>query len=199
MRWKGRHLSWHDFSGQDLTGADLSGAFVTRSHQYGLELSDAFVQTHTCRFIRLDQPLEKVCLVQFTGTNLAGAKLVEAELFRQSTHLHAVSAWACEAGITLAQAFVGEKTNEITAIPELLEMLNLKGAVVDGPHWLSRLCRHRHPPTGLSPEVWRVHRKFNGEFVLRGKPTFGAAMLFIHKMIGQLRCSRSSGSPVNCD
>jgi predicted transposase YbfD/YdcC len=26
--------------------------------------------------------------------------------------------------------FVGEKTHEITAIPELLEMLNLKGAVV---------------------------------------------------------------------
>ena len=48
----------------------------------------------------------------------------------ETTHLHAVSAWACEAGITLAQAFVGEKTNEITAIPELLEMLNLKGAVV---------------------------------------------------------------------
>jgi predicted transposase YbfD/YdcC len=48
----------------------------------------------------------------------------------ETTHLHAVSAWACEAGITLAQTFVGEKTNEITAIPELLEMLNLKGAVV---------------------------------------------------------------------
>lgn len=48
----------------------------------------------------------------------------------ESSHLHAVSAWACEAGITLAQAFVGEKTNEITAIPELLEMLNLKGAIV---------------------------------------------------------------------
>ena len=48
----------------------------------------------------------------------------------ETTHLHAVSAWACESGITLAQAFVGEKTNEITAIPELLEMLNLKGAIV---------------------------------------------------------------------
>lgn len=48
----------------------------------------------------------------------------------ETTHLHAVSAWACDAGITLAQVFVGEKTNEITAIPELLEMLNLKGAVV---------------------------------------------------------------------
>ena len=48
----------------------------------------------------------------------------------ETSHLHAVSAWACESGITLAQAFVGEKTNEITAIPELLEMLNLKGAIV---------------------------------------------------------------------
>lgn len=48
----------------------------------------------------------------------------------ETTHLHTVSAWACEVGITLAQAFVGEKTNEITAIPELLDMLNLKGAVV---------------------------------------------------------------------
>ena len=48
----------------------------------------------------------------------------------ETTHLHAVSAWACEAGITLAQTFVGEKTNEITAIPKLLEMLNLKGAIV---------------------------------------------------------------------
>jgi hypothetical protein len=50
----------------------------------------------------------------------------------ETTHLHAVSAWACEAGITLAQVFVGEKTHEITAIPELLEMLNLKRAVVTG-------------------------------------------------------------------
>ena len=45
-------------------------------------------------------------------------------------HIHAVSAWACESGLTLAQAFVSEKSNEITAIPELLGMLNLKGAVI---------------------------------------------------------------------
>jgi predicted transposase YbfD/YdcC len=48
----------------------------------------------------------------------------------EQSHVHAVSAWACEAGITLAQAFVGDKSNEITAIPELLAMLNLKGCVV---------------------------------------------------------------------
>jgi len=48
----------------------------------------------------------------------------------QAGHIHAVSAWACEKGITLAQAFVDEKSNEITAIPELLKMLNLQGAVI---------------------------------------------------------------------
>lgn len=48
----------------------------------------------------------------------------------EQSHVHAVSAWACDAGITLAQAFVGDKSNEITAIPELLAMLNLKGCVV---------------------------------------------------------------------
>lgn len=45
-------------------------------------------------------------------------------------HIHAVSAWACDKGLTLAQAFVDEKSNEITAIPKLLKMLNLEGAVV---------------------------------------------------------------------
>jgi hypothetical protein len=44
----------------------------------------------------------------------------------ESTHLHAVGAWAREAGITLARAFVGEKTNGITAIPKLLEMLTMR-------------------------------------------------------------------------
>ena len=62
--------------------------------------------------------------IAIDGKALRGSRSGEA------THLHAVSAWACEAGITLAQAFVGEKSNEITAIPELLEMLNLEGAVV---------------------------------------------------------------------
>jgi predicted transposase YbfD/YdcC len=43
---------------------------------------------------------------------------------------HAVSAWAADAGVTLAQTFVEEKSNELTAIPRLLEMLALEGSVV---------------------------------------------------------------------
>jgi predicted transposase YbfD/YdcC len=44
--------------------------------------------------------------------------------------LHLVSAYATEAGLVLAQCAVDGKSNEITAIPELLDMLNLKGAIV---------------------------------------------------------------------
>ena len=44
--------------------------------------------------------------------------------------LHLVSAWATEAGLTLGQVAVEEKSNEITAIPERLELLSLKGAIV---------------------------------------------------------------------
>ena len=44
--------------------------------------------------------------------------------------LHVVSAYATEAGLVLAQRAVDRKSNEIMAIPELLDMLNLKGAIV---------------------------------------------------------------------
>lgn len=41
-----------------------------------------------------------------------------------------VSAWASEHGLTLGQVKVSEKSNEITAVPELLHALKLKGAIV---------------------------------------------------------------------
>jgi len=44
--------------------------------------------------------------------------------------LHLVSAYASEAGLVLAQRAVDEKSNEIKAIPELLNMLALDGAIV---------------------------------------------------------------------
>lgn len=44
--------------------------------------------------------------------------------------VHIVSAWASENGFTLAQVRTDEKSNEITAIPELLELLDISGALV---------------------------------------------------------------------
>ena len=48
----------------------------------------------------------------------------------KSDMLHIVSAWASAQGITLGQVAVDSKSNEITAIPQLLEMLELHGAIV---------------------------------------------------------------------
>jgi predicted transposase YbfD/YdcC len=44
--------------------------------------------------------------------------------------LHLVSAWATEYSLTLGQVATEEKSNEITAIPQLLELLDLEGALV---------------------------------------------------------------------
>ena len=44
--------------------------------------------------------------------------------------LHLVAAYAHEAGLVLAQRAVDSKSNEITAIPELLDLLALEGAIV---------------------------------------------------------------------
>ena len=44
--------------------------------------------------------------------------------------LHLVTAWASENGLTLGQVACEEKSNEITAIPQLLKLLNLKGCTV---------------------------------------------------------------------
>lgn len=44
--------------------------------------------------------------------------------------LHTVSAWSSEHRLVLAEVAVSSKSNEITAIPPLLAMLNLVGAVV---------------------------------------------------------------------
>lgn len=44
--------------------------------------------------------------------------------------LHLVTAWCSENGLTLAQVAVEDKSNEITAIPELLKLFNAKGCTV---------------------------------------------------------------------
>lgn len=44
--------------------------------------------------------------------------------------LHTVSAWASEHHLVLAQCRVESKSNEITAIPALLSLLDIKGAII---------------------------------------------------------------------
>lgn len=44
--------------------------------------------------------------------------------------IHMVSAWASETRLVLGQIATDEKSNEITAVPELLELLDIEGCVV---------------------------------------------------------------------
>jgi predicted transposase YbfD/YdcC len=44
--------------------------------------------------------------------------------------LHSVSVWASEFGLTLAQVATAEKSNEITAIPTLLSLVDIQGAII---------------------------------------------------------------------
>jgi predicted transposase YbfD/YdcC len=44
--------------------------------------------------------------------------------------LHSVSVWASEYGLSLGQVACAERSNEITAIPELLRLVDINGAII---------------------------------------------------------------------
>jgi len=44
--------------------------------------------------------------------------------------LHCVSVWASDFGLSLGQVACDEKSNEITAIPELLRLVDIKGTII---------------------------------------------------------------------
>lgn len=48
----------------------------------------------------------------------------------KSNAIHIVSAWATEHGITLGQSEIDSKSNEITAIPELLDFIDVSNSIV---------------------------------------------------------------------
>jgi len=62
-------------------------------------------------------------IVNIDGKRLAGSE----DKFLGKRAIYMVSAWAEENEIVLGQRKVGEKSNEITAIPELLKILAISG------------------------------------------------------------------------
>jgi predicted transposase YbfD/YdcC len=71
--------------------------------------------------------------------------------------LHTVSLWAAETGLTLGQVAVDDKSNEITAIPKLLQLLDLEGALVT------------IDAMGCQEEIAEQIRLHNGHYVLAVK------------------------------
>lgn len=57
-------------------------------------------------------------------------KTLRGSATEQSRGIHMVSAFAHEAGVVLGQIKCDEKSNEITAIPELINLLKLKQSII---------------------------------------------------------------------
>ena len=86
-----------------------------------VELKSVFVD-----WISSAVSLSQGALVNLDGKNLRGSKAP----LKGKKALNVVSAWVSEQSVVLGQIKCEEKSNEITAIPELLKILDLKGCVV---------------------------------------------------------------------
>jgi predicted transposase YbfD/YdcC len=64
-------------------------------------------------------------VIAIDGKTIKGAKS-----HGKKSPVHMVSAWACENNLVLGQIKVDEKSNEITAIPKLLEILAIEGSII---------------------------------------------------------------------
>lgn len=71
------------------------------------------------------QVSQKRDVVNFDGKTSRGAKI---HGIKSLTHM--VSAWSCGNNLVLGQTKVSEKSNEITAIPKLIKLLNLKNSII---------------------------------------------------------------------
>jgi hypothetical protein len=64
-------------------------------------------------------------IIAIDGKTIRGAKHKG-----KKSPIHMVSAWACENNLVLGQVKTEDKSNEITAIPNLLDILDISGNIV---------------------------------------------------------------------
>ena len=114
---------------------------------------------------RLDADQFHACFVAWMGAvcEVTGGEIIaiDGKTLRRSFErrsgkaaLHMVSAWAVKNHVLLGQEAVDQKSNEITAIPKLLEILDLTGAVVT------------IDAMGCQKEIARQIRDGGGDYVL---------------------------------
>lgn len=104
--------------------------------RHGVPSHDTF-----SRVFRLLDPAQfHACFLRFMqdfATAAQGVIAIDGKTLRRSfdtagkkSPLHLVSAWAAGCRLVLGQVATDAKSNEITAVPKLLEMLSLKGVIV---------------------------------------------------------------------
>ena len=131
----GNANGWADIERFGKAKLDFFRAFLDLPN--GIPSHDTFGRV----FARLDPAALMACIQQWLnalGAAVAGEVVaIDGKALRGSfdtaagqNPLHLVSAWATEARLMLGQVAVDAKSNEITAIPLLLELLDLRGCIV---------------------------------------------------------------------
>jgi predicted transposase YbfD/YdcC len=126
---------WEDI--EDFGHLKLDWLKKYRPFEYGIPKHDTIARV-ICR-LKADE-IEHAfqswisSLVEVTGCDVIA---IDGKTARRSfttkdrkNALHTVSAWSCQHQLVLGQTAVSEKSNEITAIPELLSMLDIENSII---------------------------------------------------------------------
>ena len=91
-------------------------------------------------FKRLDEDQFQQCFINWVASlqkGIKGVVAIDRKTLRRSFDkagskgaIHMVSAWCSKQNLVLGQTRVNEKSNEITAIPALLDLLDVKDAII---------------------------------------------------------------------
>lgn len=126
---------WEDMENYGLSKYDWLKEFLALAN--GIPCPDTFRRV----FERIDPKVFERCFQRWVQSivETVGAQVIpiDGKTFRGSydreqgkSTLHLVSAWASEYRLVLGQVKVADKSNEITAIPVLLELLDLAGCII---------------------------------------------------------------------
>lgn len=126
---------WVDIADYGVAKYDWLKTFLALPH--GIPSHDTFRRV----FCLLDPCAFQECFQRWVDALSAGLGLkriaIDGKTLRRSfdratgkAALHLVSAWATTQHLVLGQVAVDSKSNEITAIPKLLELLDVSGAMV---------------------------------------------------------------------
>ncbi len=125
-----------DWSGIEAYGQSQEGFLKTfLKLEFGIPSDDTFRRL----FIRLDSEAFESTFLNWTKelASITGLKRISIDgktsrrsHIDQKNPLHLVSAWANDYRLTMVQVRCEDKSNEITAIPKLLDLLCLEGAIV---------------------------------------------------------------------
>jgi Transposase DDE domain len=140
--------------------------FVSPGVESGVQLSAAVLNVCSA------QPCFDFCLLELQEDSLPAIVeategrivAIDGKTLRHSfdraadkSALHMISAWAVANGVSLGQRAVDGDSNEITAVPELLKLLELEGAIVT------------YDAMGCQKEIAQAIRDAGADYVLAVK------------------------------